>query len=328
MRLDDLARRAAHEVREASREARFSVRAPGSRRPLLARPVVAVGAAAVALAVGLPLLFVIRPWGREVLEPGTTTTTQVPTTTTTPITASGKAPAADVDELVERLYSALNGMDNEAFQALSADGAWHSVYYTDGVNGSIQQSTPSSHLNLPTAGYRSVEVRGEPILSGSVVAVPVAYTYPEPDGVVTGFDVLVLAPTGNGGWLVGGAATFFAADGSTTDPAEARPVIEASSAAFNAKDLEGALATYAEDAILWDDLTDAGATHTGAVLREFLNDNLYFTVEFTGAPVFSGSFVILPSRHTIDATLHSYEGMYVFWIRDGEIALQAYGQEA
>lgn len=72
MKLDDLARRAAAEVKEASREARFTVRAPGSR-PTWPRYAVAFAVAALVIAVAVPLLFVIRPRGRAVLESATTT---------------------------------------------------------------------------------------------------------------------------------------------------------------------------------------------------------------------------------------------------------------
>jgi len=329
MKLDDLGRRAAAEIREATRQARFAAGAPGSRKPFLARPAVAVGAAVVVLVVGLPLLFVLRPWGQEVLEPGptTTTTTQITTTTTTTIPGSAKRPATDVDELVARLYAALNAMDDEAFRALSADGAQHAAYITDGTTGSITSSFFHDSYRLASAGYLSIAALGEPIVSGYVVAVPVAYTYPEAVGVLTGFDLLVLTPTGSG-WLLGGGATFLADPGLEADLAEAEAPIEASAAAFNADDVDGMLATYAEYGVLWEDVTDAGSTYTGAALRRFLSYNLYFTVEFTAEPAASGPFVVVPSHHTVEATANGSDGMYVFWIRDGEIALQAYAQGA
>ncbi len=89
MKLDDLARRAADEVREASREARFTVRAPGSRPPW-ARPLVALAAAAVVLAVGIPLLFLYGPRAGPVIDGSrsTTTTTVATTTTTAPPTTT------------------------------------------------------------------------------------------------------------------------------------------------------------------------------------------------------------------------------------------------
>ena len=62
--------------------------------------------------------------------------------------------------------------------------------------------------------------------------------------MLTGFDVMVVRHV-EGGLLVGGAATFFADDRPdlVADPAEARALIEASAAAFNADDVEGVLAT-------------------------------------------------------------------------------------
>jgi len=148
--------------------------------------------------------------------------------------------------------------------------------------------------------------------------------------VLTGFDVAVVRHV-EGGLLVGGAATFFADDRPdlVADPAEAQALIEASAAAFNADDVEGVLATMTGIAVLWEDATDVDTTHRGtARLREFLTANLGFTVEYIGAPLFSGPFVAVPSRHTVEATGLTYDGMYIFWISDGKIALQAYAQQA
>jgi ketosteroid isomerase-like protein len=332
MKLDDLGRRAAAEVKEASSRAHFSVRAPGSRRPLLARPAVALSAAAVVLAVGLPLLFVIRPWGREVLEPGTTTTSQATTTEapTTTTAAPVKAPAATVEELVAATYAAVNAKDNDALRALSADDCRHTVYVVGGSIGHIAADIAHVDYDMSTDSIQGIEVLGEFLVSGDVVTVPVAYTYPEPDGVLTGFDVLVVRRVEEG-LLIGGAGTFLADDRPdlVADPAEAQALIEASLAAFNADDIEGTLATMTGDALLWEDLTDGDSTYRGtAAVREFFTDNHFFTVEFTGDPVFSGRFVAVPSRNTVEATDAGYDGMYLFWIRDGEIALQAYAQAA
>jgi len=328
MKLDDLGRRAAAEVREATRQARFTARAPGSGRPLRARPAVAVGAAAVVLAVGLPLLFVMRPWGREVLEPGTTTTTQAATTTqattTTASTAEPeKAPAADVDELVERLYAALNDMDDDAFRALSAEGARHAVYFTDGTTGSITTSFAHDDYRLASAGYLSIDVLGEPIKSGYAVAIPVTYTYPEPDGVLTGFDLVVLVPTGHG-WLLSGGATFLAAPGLEPDQAATRATIEADFAAFSAGDVEGDLALFGADAMVWDDVTSPDATYRGDALAEFIAESTWFDAEITGELVFSGPFAVVPTR--LVASADSSEGISLYWIQNGLIALHAFGQ--
>ena len=40
----------------------------------------------------------------------------------------------------------------------------------------------------------------------------------------------------------------------------------------------------------------------------------------------SGRFFAVPSRHTVEGTGDTYEGVYVFWINDGKIALQAHAQ--
>ena len=257
-----------------------------------------------------------------------TTTEAAPTTTTT--IAGEKAPAAGVDELVERLYSALNALDNEAFRALVTDDGVHSFYYVAGSNyyvaessGEITYTGPHMEMDLPTIGFRGIEVLGEPIVSGNAVAVPVAYTYPEPAGVLTGFDLLVLVPTGHG-WLVGGAATFVAAAGLEADQAAFRAIIEADVSAFNDGDVEGDLALFSADAVMWDDVTSSDATYTGDALAEFIAESVYFDVEITGELVFSGPFAIVPNR--LVAATDSSEGISLYWIRDGLIALHAFGQ--
>ena len=74
-------------------------------------------------------------------------------------------------------------------------------------------------------------------------------------------------------------------------------------------------------------MTDVEAIHGGtSALREFLTASLWFTVEFTGEPVMSGPVprrAEPPHRWTTGAF---YDGVYVFWISDGKIALQAYAQ--
>ncbi|MBP1632705.1 MAG: hypothetical protein H6Q11_993, partial [Acidobacteria bacterium] len=131
------------------------------------------------------------------------------------------------------------------------------------------------------------------------------------------------------GLLVGGAATFFADDQPdlVADPAEAQALIEASAAAFNADDIEGMLAGYNADALFWEDMTDVTTTYRGtAAIREFFTDNHFFTVEQTGDSVISGRFIAVPNRNTVEATGAFFDGMLIFWVSDGKMALQAYAQ--
>jgi hypothetical protein len=340
MKLDDLARRAAAEVREASREARFTVRAPGSRPPW-ARPLAALGAAAVVLAVGVPLLLLYGPWISPVTD-GSTTTTAVVTTTLAPTTteaptstteaptttaAAAKTPMPTVDEVVAAYYATGNAGDWDAFRALSTDDCMHAIYYVEGRTGAISDNISHADYDFASDPLQGIEVLGPAVVSERVVAIPVAYTYPDPTGVLTGFDVLVVRYV-EGGLLVGGVASFLADDRPdlVADPADARAVIDASRAAFNAEDVEGVLATMSGAAVFWEDMTDAETTHRGtAALREFLTDSLFFSVELTGDPVMSGRFLAVPSHHSADSGGFA-DGMYVFWISDGKIALQAYAQ--
>ena len=345
MKLDDLARRAADEVREASRAARFTVRVPGSR-PFWSRPVVVFSAAAaVVLAIGVPLLLLYGPWVGPVIDGSTTTlpvvtTTLAPTTTTTapptttteaPTTTTAgpaKTPMPTVEELVTAYYATGNAGDWDGFRALNTDECMHAFYYVEGRTGTISDNISHAAYDFASDPNQGIEVLGEFFVSGDgdVVVVPVAWTYPDPTGVLTGFDVLVVRH-GDGGLLVGGVAFFLADDRPdlVADPTEAWALIEASRAAFNADDVEGVLATMSGSAVFWEDMTDVETIHGGTALREFLTANLMLSIEFTGEPVASGRFVAVPGRNTEDRGFFG-DGMYVFWISEGKIALQAYAQ--
>jgi len=351
MKVDDRLRRAADEVREAGREARFTVRAPGSR-PFWARPVVVFSAAAaVVLAIGVPLLLLYGPWVGPVIDgstttlpvvtttaavtttvatttttaPPATTTTEAPTTTTA---APAKTPMPTVDELVAAYYATGNAGDWDGFRALSTDDCMHAIYYVEGRTGAISDNFSHAAYDFASDPNQGIEVLGEFVVSGDgdVVVVPVAWTYPDPTGVLTGFDVLVVRH-GDGGLLVGGAASFLADDRPdlVADPAEAWALIEASRAAFNADDVEGVLATMSGSAVFWEDMTDVETIHGGTALWVFLTANLTVIAEPPGEPVASGRFIAVPGRNSSDAGFFS-DGMYIFWISEGKIALQAYAQ--
>jgi len=313
MKLDDLARRAAHEVREASREARFSVRAPGSRRPLLARPAVAVGAAALVLAVGLPLLFVIRPWGREVLEPGPTTTLAPATTL-----AAGKVPAGSVGELVNGAFAALTAGDAEALHALFANDDHHLIYIVQGSLGQVAGSINNSNY-LPSG--EAWEVLGEVIVSGDVGLAPVRVTYAEGrdfPGVWVGLDVGVVERVAGGFLGVSGMVLYaeVAAEGyAEADPAVVEELLAAQAAAWAAGDIDEVLAGYGESAQF---LTPLGVRYSQSPLADFYAG---MRLEFTGEPVISGPFFAVATRVTDLASDAATDGVSVYWVREGEIAL-------
>jgi hypothetical protein len=258
------------------------------------------------------------------------TTTTTGSTTTTTGGAPAKTPMATVDELVAAVYAAVNAKDSDAVWALTSDDAFHPIYYVEGRTGQISDNITPDY-DWSSDPLQGIEVLGESLVSGDVVVTPIRVTYPEPTGVLTGFDVAVVSHV-EGGLLVGGAATFFVDDRPdlVADPAEAQALIEASAAAFNADDIEGMLAGYNADALFWEDMTDVATTYVGiAAIGEFLtaNHNLTnFTSESTGDPVISGRFFAVPTRNTVEATGAGYDGMMIFWLRDGKIGLQAYAQ--
>jgi hypothetical protein len=254
---------------------------------------------------------------------GATTTTQAVTTTSAATTTTPeKTPAATVEELITALYGALNAQDDAAFRALSTQEAQHAVYWTDGTTGSITATFDHADLDLGSTGIRNIELLGAPVVSGDAVAIPVRYTYP--DGIYTGFDLLVVAHVAPSGLLVAGGASFLGAPGFEADGAVVADLSETESTAWNADDVAGVLATMTDDALFWEDVTDADSARTGAALQEFVTGSVWFDVEITGVPVLSGPFAAVPNR--LVAGGNSAEGISIYWIRDGKIALQAFGQ--
>ena len=226
-------------------------------------------------------------------------------------------------------YATGNAGDYDAFRALNTDDCMHAIYYVAGSVGRISDNISHADYDFAADPLQGIEVLGESVVSGDVVAVPVAYTYPaDVLGVLTGFDVLVVRHV-EGGLLVGAVATFFADNQPdlAADPVEAQALVEAAAAAFNADDIEGMLAGYEADALFWEDMTDVDTTLAGTVaMGDFFTVNHFFTSEATGDLVASGRFFAVPTRNTVEATGAGYDGMMIFWIRDGKIALQAYAQ--
>jgi len=329
MKLDDLARRAADEVKEAGRAARFTVRAPGSWR--WGRPAVAFAAAGVALAVGLPLMFLKGPWRSTVLEPSTTTsTTQAPTTTTTSTTAPtttslapGKTPAPSVEELVTGIFAALTAEDAEALHGLFADGTWHRIYAAQGSAGVLGGIV--NHTTYQPEG-EAWEVLGDVIVAGEVAVAPVRATYAEIHdiaGAWVGFDVMVVEEVA-GGFLGGMGITLYAevnAPGyAEADPAVVEEILAAQAAAWAAGDIAGVLAGY----VSTSQPVYITLAHGGTASRSYSNlaDLLAgMRLEFTGEPVISGSFVAVATRVTDLASGVSADEFSIYWIEDGMIQL-------
>ncbi len=326
MKVDDRLRRAADEVREAGREARFTVRAPGSR-PFWARPVVVFSAAAaVALAIGVPLLLLHGPWRGRVLGPGptttlatttlATTTTGVPTTTTL---APGETPVASVEELVTGIFAALTAGDAGSFQGLFADDTWHGIYTVQGGAGDLVESVDNDTY-LPVG--EAWEVLGDVTVAGNVAVTPVQATYPETRdtaGAWVGFDVTVVEAV-PGGFLGGIGIALLAevnAPGyAETDPAVVEELLAAQAAAWAVGDIDGVLAGYWEMATYMDGLTFG--TISAAEMADFYAG---MRLGFVGEPVISGPFFAVVTRVTDLASGVVADGVSLYWVREGQIAL-------
>ena len=318
MELDELAAHAADELREAGREARFSVHSPAGR-PRTLWPALAV--AAVLLLLGSTLLWMTR-WDEPGIGASGSTTTQVSTTVPASVTSvAPKTPAGSVDELVTALYAALNTSDDHAFWALSTNGARHGVYVYDGTgHGEITANFAVANYRLASSGIESIEVLGEPLVSGEAVAIPVRYHYPEGDYL--GYDVIIAEQQTGGGVLIAGGVTFLADPDLTADPT-ALSVIQADVAAHNAGDPDGVLATMNDNAAFWDNLdeADSATLYTGQALRTFVTGITWFDVEITSDPTTSGPFIAVPNHLSVGG-----DGISIYLIRDGKTAFHGYAQ--
>ena len=253
----------------------------------------------------------------------TTTTTQEATTTAAPTTALAPAetPVASVEELVTRIFAALTAGDAEALRGLYADGTWHRVY-------TLQEGAllPAGNANMDTyqPGGEAWEVLGEVMVAGKVAVTPVQVTYAENlDGAGTwvGFDVNVVEAV-PGGFLGGTGLTLFtevdAPESLEADPAEVAGLLAAQAAAWAVGDIDGVLADYWEQAKYID-----GFTYETVGPAELADFYAGMRLEFTGEPVISGPLFAVATRVTDLASGAVTDGVSVYWIREGEIALHA-----
>ena len=245
------------------------------------------------------------------------TTTQAATTTQAP----GETPAASVEELVTGIFAALTASDAEALQGLFADGTYHRAY---AVQGSVLLTVGTVHNDTYRPAGEAWEMLGEVMVAGRVAATPVQATYAEYQdiaGAWVGFDVTVLEEVA-GGFLGGAGLTMYAevnAPGyAEADPAVVAELLAAQAAAWAAGDIDGVLADYWEQARYVDgsqgyfpDRTELAALYAGMGL------------EFVGEPVISGPFFAVATRVTDLASGVATDGISVYWVREGEIALHA-----
>lgn len=231
-----------------------------------------------------------------------------------------KQPAADVDELLTRLYAALTEQDDAAFAATVMYGAMHGVYYTDGTHGEETAAIPLDGFDVAGGGFTSVEMTGEPLVAGDVVAVPVAYTYP--GEVDYGIDLMRIVHF-RGGLLIGDGATFY---GSPTDvDSDAEAIAGAEAAAWRAGDADAAFALFTDDGAWWEGIVDDSRTiHTGEELASWLAASMPLNVTVTGEPIASGAFVAAANHLQGDLAADFVDGISLYEIRDGKIALHVW----
>jgi hypothetical protein len=245
---------------------------------------------------------------------GPAATTVAATTTLAP----GETPAASVEELVTGIFAAATAGDAEALRGLFADGTWHGVY-------TLQEGAVSLVGNVDNDTYQpqgeAWEVLGEVMVAGKVAATPVQATYAtDITGTFVGFDVIVVEEV-PGGFLGGAGLELLtevaAPDYVEADPAVVAGLLAAQAAAWAAGDIDGVLAdylaTYAEymDGFSNESVSAAGLADFYAGMR----------LEFCGEPVISGPFFAVATRVTDPASGAATDGVSVYWVREGEIAL-------
>jgi hypothetical protein len=231
--------------------------------------------------------------------------------------AVGDDPAADLNELVTRLYDALDSQDATAFASFMQAGAIHLVYYTNGTTGSQTASIPMDGYDPADGGWTAVEATGEPLTVGDMIVVPVTYTYPE--GVYRGFDVMTVVQV-PGGLLLGDGATFYGSPDSV--PATAEDTLLAEAAAWTAGDADAVLGLFTADGAFWDGVVGPDrAFYSGDDLATWLADTVGFTVETVGDPLVSGTFVTAIQRLTGDTADDTGDALCIWEVRLDKIAL-------
>jgi len=261
----------------------------------------------------LPLL-VLRPWGREVLEPGPTTTTSTTAPTTTVL--EGKTPVASVGELVA-LHTAVNDKDDAAHLGMITDDSRMFFYLVHGLDGDDAPISTMLRAVLPSSLDQVMET-GEVVVSGYAAAAALRLVYPDPEPAWVGFNTWLAEPVA-GGFLCAGAAWIAAEESAgyaEADPAVVEELLTAQAAAWAAGDIDGVVAGYWEYAKYID-----GFTYETVGPAELADFYAGMRLEFTGEPVISGPFFAVATRVTDLASGVSRDGVSVYWIREGEIAL-------
>ena len=250
----------------------------------------------------------------------TTTSTQVTTTTLAPATTvsvPGKTPAASVGDVIRILHTAINESDDAAHLGVVADGSLMFFYSVHGLDPDPGPGTLGMRQLLPSRLEQEMET-GEVVVSGDSGAAVLRLVYPDPEPAWVGFNTFVAEPVAGGFLYVAGAwiAAEESAGYAEADPAVVAELLAAQAAAWAAGDVDGVLAGYWEqaeyiDGYAYETVSAAGLAGLYAGLR----------LEFTGEPVISGPFFAVATRVTDLASGVAADGVSVYWVREGEIAL-------
>jgi hypothetical protein len=240
-----------------------------------------------------------------------------------PVEARPKTPMATIDELVTTLFAAVDAGDGDAFGALCRDEALASTYLVIGSDGVLMESSPMAGWDPGVDPLEGMEIVGERLTAGVAAAIPVRFADPRlGGGQVEGFLVFVGGRV-TGGLLVAGGVSFFADGGGTADPDVVRALVAAQATAWNADDVDGVLATMADDVAFWGTVIYPDTMDSGPALRDLLVGAFSLAVEVTGPPEVSGPFAVVPLRFADEMSGEAFDGLGILWVRDEKIALQA-----
>ena len=245
------------------------------------------------------------------LAPATTTTsTTAPTTT---VSVPGKTPAASVGKVILAIHTAVNEKDDAAHLGVITDDARMLFYGVNGLYPGNGTRWVSFRAVLPSSLDQVMET-GEVVVSGYAGAAALRIVYPDSSAAV-GFNTWLAEPVA-GGFLFAGGAWIAAGESDEADPAVVAELLAAQAAAWAAGDIDGVLAGYWEHAEYID-----GFTYETVRPAELADFYAGMRLEFAGEPVISGPFFAVATRVTDQAGGVAAEGVSVYWVREGEIAL-------
>jgi hypothetical protein len=223
---------------------------------------------------------------------------------------------ATVGELVA-LYTAVNEKDDAAHLGMITDDSRMFFYMVHGLDPDEAPFSLMLRTVLPSSLDQVMET-GEVVVSGHAAAAALRIVYPDPEPAWVGFSTWVAEPVAGGFLCAGGAWTAAEVSGgyAEADPAVVEELLAAQAAAWAAGDIDGVLADYWDQAIYID-----GFTYETVGPAELADFYAGMRLEFTGEPVISGPFVAVATRVTDLASGVATDGVSVYWIREGEIAL-------